>query len=122
VEQAHSKRDWSAVRRIAVEETSARRGRSYVTNVLDAQNSRLRLMVEGRGVQALGAFAEALRLHGGQPSQIEAIAMDMSTSYMKGTRQYFPQATIVSHCAATIQGLRNSAFVLRRYYCKSHSL
>jgi transposase len=95
VEQAHAKSDWSAVRRIAVDETSARRGRRYVTNVLDAENSRLLLMVEGRGVQALGAFAEALRRHGGDPSQIEAIAMDMSTSYMKGARQYFPQATIV---------------------------
>ena len=61
VEQAHAKSDWSAVRRIAVDETSARRGRRYVTNVLDAENSRLLLMVEGRGVQALGAFAEALR-------------------------------------------------------------
>jgi Transposase len=40
-------------------------------------------MVEGRGVQALGTFAEALRLHGGEPSQIEAIVMDMSASYMK---------------------------------------
>ncbi len=52
-------------------------------------------MVEGRGVQALGAFAEALHLHGGDPSQIEAIAMDMSTSYIQGAREYFPQARIV---------------------------
>src|SRR3984957_1988936 len=95
VEQAHAKSDWSAVRRIAVDETSARRGRRYVTNVLDAENSRLLLMVEGRGVQALGAFAQALRMHGGDPSQIGAIAMDMSTSYMKGASQYFPQARIV---------------------------
>jgi transposase len=95
VEQAHAKSDWSAVRRIAVDETSARRGRCYVTNVLDDESSRLLLMVEGRGVQALGAFAEALRLHGGDPSQIEAIAMDMSSSYIKGASQYFPQASIV---------------------------
>ena len=59
VEQAHAKSDWSAVRRIAVDDTSSRSGRRYVTNVLDDENSRLLLMVEGRGVQALGAFAEA---------------------------------------------------------------
>jgi transposase len=58
VEQAHAQSDWRAVRRIAVDETSAPRGRRYVTNVLDDENSRLLLMVEGRGVQALGAFAE----------------------------------------------------------------
>jgi transposase len=98
VEQGHAKSDWSAVRRIAVDETSARRGRRYVTNVLDAENSRLPLMVEGRGVQALGVFAEALRLHGGQPSQIEAIAMDMSTSYMKGRANTFlrPRSSLTS--------------------------
>ena len=45
--------DWSAVRRIAVDETSARRGQHYVTNVLDAENSRLLLMVEGRSSEAL---------------------------------------------------------------------
>jgi transposase len=54
VEQAHAKRDWSAVRRIAVDETSARRGHRYVTNVLDAENSSLLLMVEGRSAEALG--------------------------------------------------------------------
>jgi transposase len=69
VDQAHAKSDWSAVRRIAVDETSARRG---VTNVLNAENSSLLLMVEGRSAEALGAFAKALRERGGDPSQIEA--------------------------------------------------
>jgi transposase len=96
VEHAHAKNDWSTVRRIAVDETSARRGRSYVTMC-----STMKTHVSapawstGCGVQALGAFAEALRRHGGDPSQIEAIAMDMSTSYIKGASQYFPPASIV---------------------------
>src|SRR5208282_6028920 len=77
VEQAHALSDWSSVVRIAVDETSARRGHRYVTNILDAQNSTLLLMVEGRASEALGAFAKALVEHGGDPSQIEAIAMDM---------------------------------------------
>jgi len=95
VEQAHAKSDWSAVGRIAVDETSARRGHRYVTTVLDAENSTLLLMVEGRSAEALGAFAKALREHGGDPSQIEAIAMDMSPAYVKGATQYFPHARIV---------------------------
>jgi transposase len=95
VGQAHAKSDWSAVRRIAVDETSARRGQHYVTNVLDAENSRLLLMVEGHSSEALAAFANALVEHGGDPTQIEAIAMDMSPAYVKGATQYFPQASIV---------------------------
>ena len=95
VEQAHAKSDWSAVRRIAVDETSARRGQRYVTNVLDAENSRLLLMVEGRSAEALRAFAKALVEHGGDPTQIEAIAMDMSPAYVKGATEHFPRARIV---------------------------
>jgi transposase len=52
-------------------------------------------MVEGRSAEALGAFAKALREHGGDPSQIEAIAMDMSPAYVKGATEHFPQARIV---------------------------
>jgi transposase len=95
VEQAHARSDWSAVRRIAVDETSARRGHRYVTNVLDAETSRLLFMVEGRSAQALEAFAQALRAHGAEPAQIEAIALDMSPAYVKGATVHFPQATIV---------------------------
>jgi transposase len=95
VEQAHAKSNWSVLRRIAVDETSARRGQRYVTNVLDAENSRLLLMVEGRSAEALAAFATALVEHGGDPTQIEAIAMDMSPAYVKGATEYFPRARIV---------------------------
>jgi hypothetical protein len=48
-----------------------------------AENSRLLLMVEGRDIQVLGAFAEGAA-PAWRPSlpEIEAIAMDMSTSYI----------------------------------------
>src|SRR5208283_1585840 len=95
VGQAHAKSDWSTVKRIAVDETSSRRGHRYVTNILDAENSRLLLMVEGRSAEALRAFAKALAEHGGDPSQIEAIAMDMSPAYIKGATECFPLARIV---------------------------
>ena len=50
VEQAHAKIDWRALRRTAVDETSARRGQRYVTNLLDAENSPWR-NVDGAGLR-----------------------------------------------------------------------
>ena len=38
---------------------------------------------------------KALLEHGGDPSQIEAIAMDMSPAYVKGATEHFPRARIV---------------------------
>ena len=52
-------------------------------------------MVEGRSSEALGSFAQALREHGGDPAQIQAIAMDMSPAYLKGAAEYFPGAQII---------------------------
>jgi len=75
------------VRRIALDETSARRGHRCVTNVLGAENCSLLLMVEGRSAEVLGVFAKALREHGGDPSQIEAI--DMSPACVKARRSTF---------------------------------
>jgi transposase len=52
VQQAQARRNWSAVRRIAVDETSARRGQRYVTNVLDSDGAGLLLMVDRRSATA----------------------------------------------------------------------
>lgn len=95
VEKAQRERSWAGVRRILIDETSARKGHRYVTNVLDADTRELLLMVEGRESAALLIFAQELLLHGGHPDQIELIGMDMSPAYIKGAKEHFPQAEIV---------------------------
>ena len=95
VEAAHANNSWAQVRRVSVDETSARRGHRYVTNVLDAEAHDLLLMVEGRSAQALEAFAQALVAHGGKAQQIELISMDMSLAYHSAASRFFPQAEIV---------------------------
>lgn len=95
VETAQARRDWSQVRRLLVDETSARRGQRYVTTVVDADTRELLFMSEGREAAALAAFVQELRAHGGAPEQIELVAMDMSPAYRKGAREHLPQARIV---------------------------
>lgn len=95
VEAAQARRDWSSVRRILVDETSARRGHRYVTSVVDADTRELLFLCEGREGSTLGHFVEELRAHGGRPEQIELIGMDMSPAYRQGARQHLPQARVV---------------------------
>lgn len=95
VEQAHSKADWSKVRRIQVDETSSRRGYRYVTTILDAQTHELLFMAEGKGIESLRMFAEELEAHCATPAQIENVCMDMSPAFRAGAQRYFPQAVIV---------------------------
>ena len=95
VEVAQRERSWKEVERILVDETSARRGHRYVTNIVDADTHELLLMVEGRSSEALDKFAEALKEHEGAPEQIGWIGMDMSPAYIKGAAQNFPKAKVV---------------------------
>lgn len=94
VEQAQAERDWSKVKRILVDETSARRGHRYVTNFVDAESRQLLLMVEGRKATTIKEFAEALVAHGGDPAQIEWVGLDMSGAYAAGARESLPKARL----------------------------
>ena len=96
VSEAHRQKDWSEVKRIMVDETSARRGHRYVTCVMDADHQHdLLLMVEGRSGDALEAFAKAMHDHQATPEQITHVVMDMSPAYLAGARTAFPKAEVV---------------------------
>lgn len=95
VERTQAGRDWSGVKRLLVDETSAKRGHRYVTNFVDAETRELLFMTEGRKAEAFAAFAEALQAHGGDPDRIELIAMDMSPAYRAGAKEFFPSARVV---------------------------
>jgi len=95
VMEAHAAKSWKSVRRILVDETSARRGHRYVTTVVDADSREPLFLCEGRESEALGLFAQEPERHGASAEQIELVCMDMSPAYRKGAREFFPQATVV---------------------------
>jgi transposase len=95
VEAAHAAADWSQVSSIAIDETSSRRGRCYVSVFLDAKTHRLLYVAEGRTSLAVEEFAKALVARGGDPHNVQWVAMDMLHCYAKGVREQFPKAQIV---------------------------
>lgn len=96
VDKAHAAADWSGVKSLAIDETSARRGHRYVTNVLDMEGrGRLLFMTEGKGAETVEAFGKELEEHGGSKEEIESMALDMSAAFIKGTRETFPKAALV---------------------------
>jgi transposase len=95
VQAAHAAADWSQVSSIAIDETSSRRGRCYVSVFLDAQTHRLLYVAEGRTSLAVEQFAQALMARGGDLHHIKWVAMDTLHCYAKGVREQFPQAQIV---------------------------
>lgn len=86
--------DLSSVRAICIDETSFKRGQSYVTVVSDAVARRVIYADEGRSVDNVEAFSLQLIEKGGDCEKIRQVACDMSGAYMSGVNLCFPKATI----------------------------
>jgi len=108
VGQARAKLDMSRVNLVGIDETSVRRGHQYVTVVHDLHEKRLLFATPGKDHQTLQAFAEDLEAHGGQRTAIAHACMDMSAAYVKGARQYLPNA-LVSFDRFHVVALANEA-------------
>ncbi|MCY0887870.1 MAG: ISL3 family transposase [Alicyclobacillaceae bacterium] len=92
VDQALKKQDLSDVHRIAVDETSSRRGHQYVTVVVDSDTRKVVFATEGKDRQTIQEFSEHLSNHHGTPDQIREYCSDMSAAFLAGMKDQFPSA------------------------------
>ena len=95
VTKAHAAKDWSAVRRVMIDETSTKKGHHYATNFLDADTNKLLFTTEGKDQKTITAFAAEMLRHGACPSQITEVIMDMSKAFVAGAQKQFPQARMI---------------------------
>lgn len=87
--------DLSGVRRIGVDETSRRRGHSYITQFVDLDTRQTIFVCEGKDADTFRKFCDWLSAHGGDAELIEIVSMDMSTAFTSGCMTYLPNAQIV---------------------------
>jgi transposase len=113
VELALADADFSEVKRLAIDETSRARGHNYITLVADADRRAVLFVAEGRGAETIEDFADDLVLHGGDPSDIESVSIDMSPAFISGVTANMPQAKItfdkfhvIAHASAAIDKMR----------------
>jgi transposase len=94
VNKARAKESHAEVRAIGVDETASKRGQTYITVFHDLDKPRLLFATPGRDKATLGMFATDLTEHGGQPSAITHVSMDMSGSFQAGAAEHFPEAEV----------------------------
>jgi len=94
VDEARARDDHSTVSRAAFDETSARRGHDYVSLFVDLDGPRALFVANGKDAATVGAFADDLKAHGGDPARIEEVCMDMSAAFIAGAAAHLPQAEI----------------------------
>lgn len=86
--------DCSAVRELAIDETSRARGHDYITLAADAVERRVLAVAEGRGVGTVQMLAVELASRGCAPEQVRSVSLDMSPAFIEGCEQHLPNARI----------------------------
>lgn len=79
---------------VGIDETSLRRGQSYITVAHDLDAKRLLFATEGRDHQTVLDFAADLKAHGDDPAQVQHVCMDMNAAYAKRAGMALPNAAI----------------------------
>ena len=77
VEHARERLDLSAVNRVAIDETAARRGQNYITLFVDIDQARTVFAVDGKDAETVAAFADDLATHGGDRNAVTQVCIDM---------------------------------------------
>ena len=94
MQSARAQVDHSDVRRVGMDETSARRGQDYVTFFFDMDQRRLLFGTEGKDHETVKAFTSDLEAHNGSAENVTDASLDMSKAFIKGVREALPNAEI----------------------------
>jgi transposase len=89
------RRKLTKVRFVAIDEVSVRKGQRYLTNVVDLESGEVIYSVEGRDTECLRPFFE--RINRSRKARLEAIAVDMSSAYLKAIELYAPPRVKIIH-------------------------
>lgn len=84
--------DLSMVRRIRVDETSAKKRHRYITVFTDADTDQIIFITKGKDGDTVREFSDWLVAHGGDPSNIEVVSSDLSQAFISGVERYLPKA------------------------------
>jgi len=80
---------------LGIDETSFKKGQSYVTVISDAKACRVIDVEDGRGSLQVEQFSLKLENKRGDCNKVKQVASDMSGAYLKGIADCFPEAKSV---------------------------
>jgi transposase len=113
VDLALARADLSALTSVAIDETSYRRGHSYLTLAADADARKVVFVAKGRDALTVAGFAQYLRAHKADPDNITAATIDMSPAFIKGISDHLPNAKItfdkfhvIAHASQALDEMR----------------
>jgi transposase len=94
VETAVARMDLSDLRRVAIDETAAKRGQDYISLFVDLDARKVVYVAEGNDAETVARFADHVDDHNSDASRIKEVCIDMSSAYIKGVTENLTEAEI----------------------------
>ena len=94
VETAVARMDLSELRRVAIDETAAKRGQDYISLFVDMDARKVVYVTEGNDAETVARFADHVDDHNSDASRIKEACIDMSSAYIKGVTENLTEAEI----------------------------
>ena len=94
VEMAVARMDLADLRRVAIDETAAKRGQNYITLFVDIDARKVVYVSEGKDADTVARFADHVDDHNSDASRIKQVCVDMSGAYIKGVEHNLTEAEI----------------------------
>jgi transposase len=119
VEKARERADYAGVRRVAIDETAAKRGHNYVSLFVDIDRRRVLFVADGRDAGTVAAFADDLEAHKGDASRIKEVCIDMSPAFIKGVADNLTEAEVTFDKFHAVKLVNDAVDKVRRDEAKS---
>jgi transposase len=111
---ARDREDFSAVTKVGMDETSARKGQDYVSIFADMVAWRVLLATEGRNADTVARFAADLAAHGGDPNNVTDTSSERSAAFICGIADALPKATMTFDRFHLVAKLSEAVDAVRR--------
>ena len=95
VKDAVSKDNLATVKQIGIDETSSKKGHSYVTVCVDLEQRRVIHVTEGKDMETVTSIASCIKEKQGDVAAVSHVAIDMSPAFIEGVLNNFTNAKIV---------------------------
>lgn len=94
IDKAKSFEEFSDIKVVGMDETSVAKGHDYITLFVDLEERKTIHISKGKGSDTIKSFVDTLECKGGDRKNIRDVSCDMSRAFIKGVKEYLPEAAI----------------------------
>ena len=120
IELAYQKDDIRQVTQLGFDETSRRKGHSYITVAVDLEERRVIHVVKGKNAKTIRDIKVYLDDKGVPAKQISQASIDLSPAFISGIMEHFPQADITFDRFHVVKLLNEAMDTVRKQERKEH--